>query len=495
MRGAGFATPPSGPWAVYTERGLSLFVYAGLFPFLLYLYGDLDWGWHLRYGEYLVTHGRVLRRDIFSWTMEGYVWTNHSWLYDPLLYVIYTRFSFLGLSVAGALVGLGAFAIGIWFFRLSYWQKAVLAGVFATLTSGALVQGLRSQVVGLLLLSILMLLLFHLREGRTWSGVALPALFLTWANAHGSFVLGLVIFFIVLVGESVPLTRTTPGGRQRAPLYALASFLASLAATFANPFTAGVYLEALAHFQSPLVLQRYVVEWKPEELSGPRGIVFVLYTLGLAVGFARRRSRSDVPWVATALALLYLALGSRRYIPVYMVGTLPFAAMMIKDVSLPRARYRIAALGVVAIIALALEIGVLHRFADRRQFLEYSMASYCAYGPRCSEGLTRYLLDHPPRGRGFNVYDWGGYLIGRGVDAQLFIDGRMHVWERDGYRPIVDYARMYGMGTDPQMFFRDYRFDWAIVQRGHIIDRALERSPDWERRYGDRIASYYVRRE
>jgi hypothetical protein len=86
-------------------------------------------------------------------------------------------------------------------------------------------------------------------------------------------------------------------------------------------------------------------------------------------------------------------------------------------------------------------------------------------------------------------------LIGRGVDAQLFIDGRMHVWERDGYRPIVDYARMYGMGTDPQMFFRDYRFDWAIVQRGHIIDRALERSPDWERRYGDRIASYYVRRE
>jgi hypothetical protein len=54
---------------------------------------------------------------------------------------------------------------------------------------------------------------------------------------------------------------------------------------------------------------------------------------------------------------------------------------------------------------------------------------------------------------------------------------------------------MYGMGTDRQMFFRDYRFDWAIVQRGHIIDRALERSPDWERRYGDRIASYYVRRE
>src|SRR6266851_955935 len=53
------ASPGPGWWAVHTERGLSVLVYAGLFPFLLYLYGDLDWGWHLRYGEYLLTHGRI----------------------------------------------------------------------------------------------------------------------------------------------------------------------------------------------------------------------------------------------------------------------------------------------------------------------------------------------------------------------------------------------------------------------------------------------------
>jgi hypothetical protein len=467
-------------------------VYAGLFPFLLYLYGDADWGWHLRYGEYLVTHGRVLRRDIFSWTMEGYAWTNHSWLYDLLLYAIYTRVSFLGLSLAGALVGLGAFVIGIWPFRLSYWHKAVLAAVFATLASGALVQGLRSQVVGLLLLSILMLLLFHIRDGKAWSHVALPALFALWANVHGSFALGIAIVFIFLAGESLPLTRAAMGGRPGAPARALVSFLACLAATLVNPFGAGVYLEALAHFQSPL--HGYVVEWKPEALSSPRGIVLAVYTLGLAAGFAMRRKRSDAPCAATALALLYLALGSRRYIPVYMVGTLPFAAMIIKEVSLPRARYRIAALGAVGLIALALEIGLLHRFADREKLLQYTMASYCEYGPRCSEGLTRYLLDHPPRGRGFNVYDWGGQLIGRGVEAKLFIDGRMHVWERDGYRPIVEYARMYGMGVDLRKF-DDYRFDWAIVQRGHRLDRVLERSTGWDRRYRDGIASYYVRRE
>src|SRR5262249_7385942 len=154
----------------------------------------------------------------------------------------------------------------------------------------------------------------------------------------------------------------------------------------------------------------------------------------------------------------------------------------IKNVPLRRERNRLAVLGIVALVALTLEIGGFHRFADRGRFVEYSMAGYCAYGPRCSEGLTRYLLDHPPRGRGFNVYDWGGYLIGRGIDAKLFIDGRMELWERDGYRPIVDYARMYGAGDDLQMF-RDYRFDWAIVEHGTRLDRVLEQSTRWERRY------------
>jgi len=59
---------------------------------------------------------------------------------------------------------------------------------------------------------------------------------------------------------------------------------------------------------------------------------------------------------------------------------------------------------------------------------------------------------------------------------------------------------MYGDGDDLSMF-RDYRFDWAIVERGKLLDQALERSSQglglrrWEKRYGDRIASYYVRRE
>ena len=259
-------------------------MYAGLFPFLLYLYGDVDGGWHLRYGEYLLTHGRILRQDIFSWTMEGYPWTNHSWLYDPLLYLIYTHFSFVGLSLAGAMAGLGAFIFGISFFQLSYWQKAVLAGVFATLTSGALVQGLRSQVVGLLLLALAMFLLFNLREGRTWSYVALPGVF---AVGECPRVLRPGTRDLLhLSDRRIPAAHPRDPGREAHHPDLRAGLVSRVPRRDVREPVHGRRLPRSARSTPGGPLHHYVAEWRPEELSGPRGIVLGAYTLCLAGGFA-----------------------------------------------------------------------------------------------------------------------------------------------------------------------------------------------------------------
>src|SRR5260221_8474664 len=55
--------------------------------FIVFLYSihpetDRDWGWHLKYGEYFFTHGKLLNEDIYSSTLPGYHWVNHSWIYD-----------------------------------------------------------------------------------------------------------------------------------------------------------------------------------------------------------------------------------------------------------------------------------------------------------------------------------------------------------------------------------------------------------------------------
>ena len=77
------------PWGgLFLDRGLTGLIYSALFVYLIYPYSDFDWGWHYRYGEYFFTHHQILRHDIFSWTMPGYEWVNHSWLYDLVLYVL-----------------------------------------------------------------------------------------------------------------------------------------------------------------------------------------------------------------------------------------------------------------------------------------------------------------------------------------------------------------------------------------------------------------------
>ncbi|PIY93976.1 MAG: hypothetical protein COY68_04330 [Candidatus Levybacteria bacterium CG_4_10_14_0_8_um_filter_35_23] len=109
------------------EKILKILVYFVLFLFLIFPYNDKDWGWHFRYGEYLLKTGKILTSDIFSWTLPGYQWVNHSWLYDPILYTLYNYSGFIGLSLIGSLIFLLAFFLTVRGHGLSSWKLGALA--------------------------------------------------------------------------------------------------------------------------------------------------------------------------------------------------------------------------------------------------------------------------------------------------------------------------------------------------------------------------------
>jgi hypothetical protein len=116
--------------------------------------------------------------------------------------------------------------------------------------------------------------------------------------------------------------------------------------------------------------------------------------------------------------------------------------------------------------------------------------------------VTEFLLKHPPVGRGFTFYDWGGHLIGRGVQAKLYIDGRMHLWERSDYQPMADYRAIYVLNDIEA--FRRHNFDWILVPRnsGFVKDLVAAVSPSgaresdrWIVLYQDDRVFYAVRRK
>jgi hypothetical protein len=481
------------------RRAFSALVYGALLIHLVYPYTDFDWGWHYRYGEYLLTQRLILRYDIFSWTMPGYQWVNHSWLYDPLLYLLYTYTSFFGLSLAGAGTGLLIFFLSVRRARLPYWQTAILAVFFAALSREALMQGLRAQVVGLALLSILVAVLARAREGHLWSYLALPCLFCIWANLHGSFLLGLAVFGVYVVCDFIVLKIRAAIVPDLWLAFA-GSFVVSGVGTLVNPFTYAIYTESARHFGNPML--GLVVEWTRPEFPEIVRIVFFVYTFLLAVGFISRWRVEDLPYFVTALMTFYLAVTSRRHVPVFMVVTLPFAATVLGGARL-RIEGKVRTSLVFGLLIAACVVSLSERQAEFRDLWRSPARVYCSYGMRCSEGLTEYLIRQPPVGRGFNFYDWGGYLIGIGLKSKVFIDGRMHLWERGEYRPMVDYRAMY-VGHDFEAF-ELHQFDWVIVPSDSDFVKqlttyrssrtGLPAMDEWEIPYRDGRALYLIRKK
>src|SRR5262249_2219112 len=60
---------------------------------------DPDLWWHLRVGEWVVEHRAVPTTDPFSAYGQGKAWVAYSWLYEVLLYGLYSAIGLAGVVV------------------------------------------------------------------------------------------------------------------------------------------------------------------------------------------------------------------------------------------------------------------------------------------------------------------------------------------------------------------------------------------------------------
>ena len=456
------------------------------FLYLVYPYSDYDWGWHLRYGEFFIKTGQIMRSDIFSWTLPNYQWTNHSWLYDPFLYLSYTKLGFTGLSFIGAAISLLIFVISSFQHKLNYWQLGILALFFTKIPQTTLEEGVRSQHFGLLLLSILILVLIKARENKKILYL-IPPLFLIWANVHGSFTLGFCILAIFIASSL--LTKSTDNFPSLLKVTFLSFFL-----TLLNPFGYRIYLVSLKHFFSPWLSN--VIEWLPPTFScGPCNLpYFILFLLFLTIVFILRKKKSDLPFIILLSFLTVESFLHRRYLSMFIVVGLPIAAMFLKEIKFNLEKFRVTALIFIVFTVILLEKGLFVRLSKYNLF-KYSLDDYCRFSTNCSTKLAEFLIANPPKGKGLNFYDWGGFFIGLGVKSKFFIDGRMHLWSIKGYQPFADYINIY-YRKDKELF-DSYNFDWIIARNDSPLLQEVTKNPyiwgNWKIVYSDDAYSYMIR--
>jgi len=418
---------------------------------------DWDIWWHLRVGQWITEHGRVTQTDPCSAFGADKTWVAYSWLFEVLVFKLYQVLGLGGVLLCRVVLAL---AVVAGCHRLvarrepRFLVATLLTGVAALAISPLLSE--RPWLFTILFTTLTLEVVLDLRAGRRgllfW---LLPLLYVLWANIHIQFVYG---FLLLGIGCAAPLldrllSRPTAGNADTAgsaSWWGLVGLTAAcILATLVNPYHVHLYEVVREYATQPGPFQ---VVNELMALSFREGWDWLVLGLTLATAFAlgrkARLSSFDVLLFAVS-ADSTISQRSRR-------ARKQSTALTILPTVLPR---RPGACPVVlgrlgrAVVALAVA-GLAVLFWRGQGLTEEKLRREEAKvfpSRACDEVLRRGC-----RGRLYNHFNWGGYLIWRLPRLPVSIDGRtnLHGEERID-QSLRTWRGILGWHDDPELLAAD----------------------------------------
>lgn len=429
-----------------------------------------DLWWHLKAGGLILADGAVPATDPFSFTAAGRPWVYHSWLSGVILTTVWRAGGMTALTFLRAFLIAGSLMVAWAAAR----RRGVGAGLASVLVLAACVQLKLRALTRPFLFSFVFFTVFAVilrtsvrarspgaREGRfaaedsfLWGGggrlILLPVLIVLWANLHAGFIGGLLLIGAFGAGEMVRLAaqkrgrsyaamllREADGARFRA-LFVVG--VLCLAASVVTPYGPGSLLYPFRLMHNVKLVKR-VMEWQPM----PFGAGFVIFWAMALVGTLimarsvvacanRGRLRDEIGELVTDLLLM----GGFILLAVQAVRHMAWFLLLAPSVL----GYHLA----VSRRSAPLVRGSASDERKERHLYPYVaclLAFVCGLWPLLSDGLPEfgpsevvvpikacdYMAAEGLHYRGYNSYEWGGYLIWRfWPQRRVFIDGRCLVY-------------------------------------------------------------------
>ncbi|MCC6604893.1 MAG: hypothetical protein IT327_16915 [Anaerolineae bacterium] len=480
---------------------------------------DPDMWWHLRTGEFILQNG-IPAQDVFTFTVPQNAWVTHEWLSQLIMWLVY---------LAGGLPGLILFfaaliALTYWLLYLACAGRPYLAAFIVLLSAitSAIVWGARPQIFNLLLTAVFVLIVERVKDGQ-WRVRALwwlPLLTLIWANLHSGYLLGVVLLGTYAVGDVAQRWLATPTERtlgKTAVTHLFGATFASFLAAAVNPSGIELWLYPFLTLGSG-PMQAYIQEWHSPDFHQtyfwPFAVMLALGVLGWV--FSKNYPQNDLAVAGVPAApptgavmrpagahvtitdlLLFLGTGaagllSARHIPLFAIVAAPILARSWLNV-LPGSRLaggestQQPAKPIFAVLnwlLLVVAVGTAVIWS-----LTKISGNEAAIAARYPVAAVDYLaasgLDEA---RGYNSYNWGGYLIWRGVP--VFVDGRADVY---GDPFLLYYRRTFDVLPGWQEPLDEYNVDYVLMEAGSPLTAVLAASPDWTEVYADDLAQIFVR--
>jgi hypothetical protein len=469
---------------------LAIFAMAARFPL------DSDSWWHLQSGRWIVENSAVPRFDPFSHTRAGAPWIDHGWLPQAVFYLAFRAAGYGGLVVLLAALVTASFYL-MW--RQcpggERWLRA-LVFIVAAVASG-IIWAIRPQMVSFLLAAALSYLLYRFKNGATRALWLVPLVMLLWANTHGGFAIGFLLLAAYLFGEVGNQILRREGADPGVGWPGVGQlFLVTVVCILILPLNPNTFAMWSYPFRTVGigVLQEYIQEWQAPDFHQFFLHPFIWLLLAALTAFGLAKRRADFTDLTVVALFSYLSLLAVRNIPLFALLTAPIIVRYGTDAMTAwrGGGWLIRQRGNAGIPALNLVLLALLLTASlARVALVVVEAGQEASEPEgLPSGAVAYLQAEAPRGRLFNDYNWGGYIIWKLPQYPVFVDGRTDLYDDALLR---DYLAIYQTAPGWEAMLDAYGVGIALIDRAAPLAAALAADSAWELSYRDDIAAVFVR--
>lgn len=415
---------------------------------------------HLATGRWMLDHGSVPDRDLYSFTAAGQPWLVQSWLASGL-YGALERLG--GLEAVRVLNGLLTAAVAV----LAWSSTARIRSVLVRVALLAPVLGIgtalwppRPLLFGLVGVALVLRVL----DGRL-SPRWLVAVFALWGATHGSYPIGLALLAVTAVGTWLD-DRRTPTTELRALGWASLG----LASIPLGPLGIdGLLFPVRLLLHNPSVAE--VVEWQPPSWSRPSEWFFAALVAAVAITFVRY----GVRWRQALPSVVAVGLGLLAVRNLSLASLVLVAAMAPALASTGRSRLSGTDRGplAVALVATA-SLLVAVALSDAVQREPLALDAYPV--AEVAELRSRGLVGDP--GVRLITHDVvGGYLeLVLGPRANVFVDDRVDLFETEVVR---DYVDLLG-GDDHGPVLDRWDADVVLWEAEGELRRRLDADQGWD---------------
>jgi hypothetical protein len=453
---------------------------------------DADTYWHVKVGETIWRTGTLPTIDEYSHTFRGHPWIAKEWLSQLLLFGGYATAGWRGAVLLAA--SSVAFTYAFLFRTLAHKMRIAVAIGVATLAF-AFSSGhfhARPHIFANLVTIIWVASLVSSVDDRKSPNFWLLPLMTLWANLHGSFIFGL--------GIGTALALEAIWGAETGARYRVAGRWASflIAALGFGLITPYFYQPLLMAYQvtAGSDVANSIQEWQPVKLNSlgfHETLLFSLLFLALYYGVKLPFWR-----LLTLMAIIFMMFKHIRFSTYFaMLAPILLASPLTEQFPFLRLSTQLKTQSKIVITAARVARRALYPYIA---LLCVGMVVFVAYGPNLvppprisPAGAVDFIERQHLRGKIYNSYGFGGYLIFRGIPT--FIDGRAEqLFLTHDFAKAIQDALTKRRG-EFDAFLADRNVSIALVTPGSAEAQELLRSKDWEKVYSDDVSVLFRKRQ